>query len=311
MKEFTIGINDAGQRLDKFLQKTTVHLPSSLMYKMIRKKRIKINGKRCGASTVLQLSDHVACYINDEFFSDQPDLAFLSSKLELDIVYEDANILLLNKPVGLDVHQSENAATDNLIDQVKHYLYQKKEYLPEKENGFSPALCNRIDRNTQGIVIAAKTAEALRIINRKIKEREIEKYYLCLVEGVPTPEHHVLLHYWKKDSNHRKAQISNTPLPGTKEIKTEYTVMRSSHQRSLLEVRLHTGRFHQIRADMAFIGHPLVGDRKYGGSGDEKYQLLSAYKLKFDFRTDAGPLNYLNGKTVQLHHVWFESMIEK
>ena len=198
---------------------------------------------------------------------------------------------------------------DTLINRVKHYLYKKGGYDPSKEASFAPALCNRIDRNTGGIVIVAKNAEALRILNEAIREREIEKFYLCLVKGVPEPKEATLIHYHRKDAAENKAVIYDHPRPDTKTMITKYKVLETNGRFSLVEVELKTGRTHQIRAHMAYIGHPLVGDGKYGSNGAEKKkgfdcQALYSYKLRFAFREEHA-LSYLNGKTFQVKDVWF------
>ena len=179
MKEYTIGSNDAGQRVDKFILKVAKQLPKSMLYKMIRKKRIKRNGKRCDAADQLVEGDLLQLYINDEFFGEQKEsVIFNPLRREFDIVYEDQNILLVNKPIGLRVHGDQGETENTLVHQVQQYLIEKGDYCPEQEQSFSPALCNRLDRNTQGIVIAAKNAASLRILNQKIQERQIQKYYL-------------------------------------------------------------------------------------------------------------------------------------
>ncbi|MBQ1595899.1 MAG: RluA family pseudouridine synthase, partial [Clostridia bacterium] len=186
MKQLTIGKNDAGQRLDKFLQKNLPNLPQSLLYKYIRKKRIKVNGKRAEISTRLSVGDVLDLYINDEFFEKpEPTYDFLHAGTNLNILFEDENVLVLDKPVGLLAHPDDREYVDTLIGRVKRYLYEKGEYDPDAEQSFTPALVNRIDRNTGGIVLAAKTAEALRVLNQKMKDREIHKFYLCAVHGTP------------------------------------------------------------------------------------------------------------------------------
>lgn len=310
MREFRIESNDAGQRIDKFVTKSIKKLPKSLLYKYIRLKRIKLNGKRCEPSTMLAEGDLISFYINDEFFEAEPlTLDFLDASDDLKIVYEDENILLIDKPPGLVVHQDMRKGADTLVHSLKRYLYQKGEYLPEKENGFTPAFCNRIDRNTGGIVMAAKNAAALRILNEKIREREIQKYYLCLTEGVPDRKQETLIHYLEKDSAKNKAMIQLHKTQKNKEIVTRYRVLRSDAAHSLMEVELLTGRSHQIRAQLAYIGYPLAGDTKYGGKEKRKYYPLYSYKLRFGFQTDAGILNYLNGKSFQVDQVWFENEI--
>ena len=296
MKEFTIGANDAGQRLDRFLAKTVPLLPASLAQKYIRIKRIKLNGGRAERDTRLQPGDVLQLYINDEFFDEpSPDNAFLTvAAPKLNIVYEDENILLVDKRPGLAVHPHDGAEYGRtLIDHIQAYLYQKKEWQPRLENAFAPALCNRIDRNTGGIVIAAKTAEALRVMNQKIKDRELEKRYLAVVEGVPQPKQGSLKGYLFKDAQKNRVFVSDKPQPGAKSCHTDYKVLAERRGLSLVECDLITGRTHQIRAQFAHAGHPLLGDGKYGKLNknfDRNYQALYSYKLTFLFNTDAGSL---------------------
>ena len=311
MKEFTIGPNDAGQRLDRFLAKAVPLLPASLAQKYIRIKRIKCNGARAERDTRLQQGDVLQLYINDEFF-DKPreDNAFLTvAAPKLNIVYEDENILLVDKRPGLAVHPHDGAEYGRtLIDHIQAYLYQKREWSPRGENAFTPALCNRIDRNTGGIVIAAKTAEALRVMNQKIKDRELDKRYLAIVEGTPRPPKGSLKGYLFKDAKKNRVFVSNTPQPGAKTCQTNYITLASRQGLSLVECELITGRTHQIRAQFAHAGHPLLGDGKYGKLDkrfDRNYQALYSYKLTFCFTTDAGSLENLNGKSFQVKEVDF------
>lgn len=317
MKEWIIAENDAGQRLDKFLTKSLPALNQSLLYKYLRLKRIKINRKRAEANYRLQQGDLLQLYINDEFFeTDKPQTISVSDKpVELDVIYEDKHILLMNKPVGLVVHEDDAGSRDTLIGRILQYLMQKGEYDPAKERSFVPSLCNRIDRNTSGIVIAAKTAEALRVMNQKVKDREIDKRYLCVVAGHLPPKAE-LKAFMRKDERKNEVKVYDHPVPGGKTMLTNYTVIKSMSDTSLLEVKLVTGRTHQIRAHFAHIGHPLIGDGKYGSRAvNEKYgcryQLLCAYKLTFRFTTDAGSLAYLNGKTFEVKPVWLEQFTEK
>lgn len=317
MRTIQINRNDANQRLDKFLSKRFKTMPKSLMYKYIRTKYIKVNGKRCEISTRLNEGDVITLYIRDEFF-DEPQYDtydFLKAPKNLDIVYEDENIVLLNKPTGLLCHPDENYHYDSLLARLQHYLYDKGEYNPKDENSFAPALANRIDRNTGGIVIAAKNSEALRILNQKIKDRELKKLYLCVVHGVPTKKQALLVDYLEKNEKQNRVYISKKPSEKSKTIKTKYTVLREFKDMSLVEVELLTGRTHQIRAHMAYIGHPLVGDGKYGTNKQNKntslkWQALCSYKLVFSFSTDGGVLNYLNGKSFEIKDIWFKKYID-
>ncbi len=311
MRKFIIEKNDSGQRLDKFIAKAVPALPKSLMYKEIRRKNIKINGKRADISQKLCEGDEVSLYVKDEFFAPVKDnYDFLSASKKLTAVYEDENVILLDKSVGILSHPDENEYNDTLISRVKRYLYEKGEYDPKKENSFTPALVNRIDRNTGGLVIAAKNSESLRILNEKLKNREIKKYYLCVVHGIPAKKSGCLISYMIKDEKNNKVRVYDSEVPGSKTMKSEYRVLDEKNGLALVEVELHTGRTHQIRAQFSHIGHPLLGDGKYGTNAlNKKYgykkQFLYSYKLKFDFTSDAGILDYLNGREFEAEDVWF------
>ena len=285
------------------------------MYKYIRTKRIKINGKRGEISTRLNIGDTVDAYINDEFFvQTAPKYDFLSSPARLNIVYEDQNILLVDKEQGLIVHPDKNEYRDTLIGRIQHYLYDKGEYDPKAENSFKPALANRIDRNTGGIVIAAKNAESLRILCNKIKSREIDKRYLAVIHGTPKYKSRTLEGFLEKNSDKNKVYLSGKKTDSNLTVKTQYNTLESRGGLSLIEVKLITGRTHQIRAHMASIGHPQLGDGKYGKLKDDKKQgfdkqALYSYKLTFDFTTDGGILQYLNGKTFTVKKVWFAEQL--
>lgn len=311
MREVIIGENDANQRLDKFMAKFFVSMPQSLLYKYLRKKCVRVNGKHQGGDYKLSKGDVLAFYIKDEFF-DTPttDEAYKKVTPKLDIVYEDENILLVNKPEGLVVHDDETSTPNTLIAHIQAYLYKKGEYNPVAENTFAPALCNRLDRNTQGIVIAAKNAESLRILNQKIKDREIHKYYLCLAFGKFNEKRAEKTAYLIKDENKKQVSIYPAPRPNAKTIVTRYNVLGYQNGISLVEVDLVTGRTHQIRAHLSYLSHPLVGDGKYGKNADNKragrsHQALCSYKLSFDFTTDGGILSYLDKKVFTIKNIDF------
>ena len=311
MKELHIGKNDAGQRLDRFLAKAVPLLPASLAQKYIRLKRIKRNNARVNRDDRLAEGDVLQLYINDEFFeAPREDNAYLTvTTPKLHIVYEDEHILLVDKKPGVAVHPHDGAEYGRtLIDHIQAYLYAKREWRPREENAFTPALCNRIDRNTGGIVIAAKTAEALRILNQKIKDRELDKRYLAIVEGTPKPQKGVLKGYLFKDAVKNRVFVTDSPQNGAKSCETRYQVLQSRNGLSLVECELITGRTHQIRAQFAHASHPLLGDGKYGKLNkqyDRSYQALYSYRLTFTFTTDAGCLAHLNGRSFQVEKVDF------
>ncbi len=291
MKEFTVGANDAGQRLDKFLGKLLRDVPMGMIYKWIRKKRVKVNGKKQEISYMLCVGDRLELYINDEFFCGES--APVKKSLPINVVYEDENILIADKPSGISVHGEDGC----LLERLHWYLFDKGEFNPSAENTFAPAFCNRIDKNTSGLVIAAKNAAALRIMNQKLKERQVDKYYIMAVEGKLNPSEGVIKGYTLKDEKTRKVTFSKEKMTGGKEAETYYRTLPDG----LVEAKLITGRTHQIRASFAYLGHPLQGDVKYGAkkNGRADFQMLRAYKIEFNFTTPAGELDYLSGKVIK------------
>ncbi len=314
MKEFIVNKNDSGQRLDKFLTKLLPNLPQGMLYKSLRKNCVKVNGKHI-KDGAFKLSEHdkLSLYLKDEFFeTPAPDTAYQKLEPKLSIIYEDENILLADKKQGMCVHADENGSANTLIDHIKAYLYKKGEYNPDSENTFVPSLCNRIDRNTGGIVIAAKNAESLRILNQKIKDHELSKSYLCLIYGHMDKKCGTLSGYLFKDEKKKQVFVYDTFQKGAKSYRTNYKVIEEFPKYSLVEATLETGRTHQIRAGFAHIGHPLLGDGKYGTNEINKRfsfigQALYSYKLTFSFCTDAGILEYLKDKTFEVENVQFKT----
>lgn len=302
MTEITVTENDGGQRLDRFLAKCFPLLTIGRQQKLYRKNCIKLNGKKRPLDTRIEAGNVIRLYVSDDLLSARKNTPPTDISGEVDVIYEDENIILVNKPAGLVVHEDADNTADTLINRIISYLYAKGEYDPDKEQSFTPALCNRIDRNTCGIVIAAKNAEALRILSEKLRLCEIKKHYLCLAHGKFDKPHDVLTAYLEKDSDSNTVKIYDRKTPTNLTIRTGYTVLGFDGENSLVEVELLTGRTHQIRAHMAYIGHPLIGDGKYGSNKlnkkyGYKYQALCSYKLTFDFSSDARRLNYLNKKT--------------
>ncbi len=296
MKTVIIQKNDSGQRLDKFLSKSMPSLPRSLLYKGLRKNCVRINGRHAhDGSVILKEGDELSLYFKDEFFVKS---APKTSDRPLNVVYEDKDLLIVSKPCGLVVHADDNGSEDTLVGRVIAYLIKTGEYSPENEKSFTPALANRLDRNTGGLVIAAKNAAALRGINELIRQRRVGKFYLCLAEG-HFKEKSGTLSGWLLRGD-KSVKILDKPVKGAKNILSAYRVIREIGNNSLVEVELSTGRTHQIRAQLSNIGHPLVGDSKYGAkkAPGHSHQALYCYKIVFSDCGDIFPS--LNGRCITI-----------
>lgn len=283
MKKLVVNKKYDNKKLDKFLKDNISTLSNNLFYKTLRKKDIKINGKR--------VSENVTVFENDEILVYIPDY-LLENKLNLDIIYEDNNILLINKPSNIEVTGQDS------LTEVVHKLYSSCE--------FKPMPCHRLDRNTSGLILFAKNTQALEILLDKFKHHEIEKHYLALVYGIPQKKNERLISFLFKDSSKSFVYISDVPKKGYQKIITSYSLIESfDNNTSLLDIEIETGRTHQIRAHLAHIGLPIIGDGKYGiNEINKKFkvkaQKLVSYKLIFRFEHDSKILEYLNRKSFEL-----------
>ena len=283
MKKLVVNKKYNNRKLDKFLKDNILNLSNNLFYKTLRKKDIKINGKRVSENVTVFEGDEIQVYISDNL---------LESNLNLDIVYEDNNILLINKPSNIEVTGVQS------LTEVVHKLYSSCE--------FKPMPCHRLDRNTSGLILFAKNKLALDILSEKFKHHEIEKHYLALVYGVPKKKNEKLVSYLFKDSSKSLVYISDVPKKGYQKIITSYSLIKTfDNNSSLLDVEIETGRTHQIRAHLAHINLPIIGDGKYGINEinkkfKAKTQKLVSYKLFFKFESDSGILEYLNKKSFEL-----------
>lgn len=283
MRTLTVNHKFNNKHLNSFLMNEFPCLTQNTFYKALRKKDIRVNDIKVNENIIIHEGDNVKIYILDKFL--------FCEEQNLDIIYEDENILVLNKSKGIEV------TGENSLSELVHKIYNS--------NCINP--CHRLDRNTSGLVLFAKSNEALNILLDKFKNQEISKFYRCKVVGILSKKHNILNAYLFKDNKKSVVYVSDFPEKGYRPITTEYAVIDENKDKnySILEVILHTGRTHQIRAHLAHIGHPIIGDGKYGINSinktfNEKTQNLVSYKLRFDFRTDAGILNYLKGKEIKI-----------
>ncbi len=303
MKQLSITEETGGQRLDKFLFKYFNTAPKSFVYKMLRKKRIKYNGKKAEGSELLQSGDTLQLYLSEETmdsFMEEKQLA--KAKRHFGILYEDDKLLVTVKPAGLLSHPESPADRDTLIDQILYYLQETGQYQPTKESTFTPAICNRLDRNTGGIVLAGKTLQAVQEINAALANKTVDKFYVTMVKGQFLEEKE-LFGYHIKDEKENQVRVLKTPAPGAKKIITKVKPLAHNEKFSLLQIQLITGKSHQIRAHLKSMGYPVVGDRKYGDGRVNRYvkehyglnnQFLFAYQLVW--RQGDGVLGYLKDR---------------
>ncbi len=292
MRIFTAGKNDDGKRVDAFFARLMPTAPKSLIYKYMRTGKIKVCGKKPAPGARLCEGDEIKFFGDEALLSCAP--AAPKKAGGVSVFYEDEHIALLVKPAHLATQPDKTHTENTLIDRFLWYLYEKGAFSPKAENGFTPALCNRLDFNTRGLVIGAKTLVSLRAMNEKIRKGEVRKLYLCRVEGVPNPKEGILRGALLKDEKTNKSRIGD----GGKRAETHYRTLSSDGKTSLVEAELFSGRSHQIRVHLASIGCPLVGDAKYGSGG--RGQDLCAYKIHFAFSPDGGPLDAVAGKTFVL-----------
>lgn len=301
MREIEINKNEAGQRLDKLLAKYMNKAPKSFIYKMLRKKNITLNKKKADGSEKLEVNDRVQLFLSDETIEKFTELDVVSNEVDLNVIYEDDNILVINKPAGM-LSQKAKPEDESLTEYVIAYLLKTKQLTKEDLMSFHPGLCNRLDRNTSGIIIAGKSLAGLQQMGLLLKERNIDKYYQTIVKGV-IKESTCIEGYLTKDKSHNKVTISKEPVEGADYIKTQYEPLKINGEYTLLRVKLLTGRSHQIRAHLNSIGHPVIGDGKYGDVQVNKYfkrnfnlrfHLLHSYELNFP--KIEGELGNLSGK---------------
>lgn len=312
MKELTITAPDAGKRLDRYLRAQLPLLSQGLCQKYLRLGRIKLNGRASEGSARIQSGDVVQLYISDELLQKPRPVDNLLSrfKYSLRIVYEDDNLLLVDKRPGIMVHADATEKLNTLVTHVRAYLYQKGEYDSMQKGAFAPAPCNRIDRFTGGIVIFAKNQPALHAMDALIRRHEVSKHYLCIILGQMRVTHGTLDNYILKPQGRRSVVVYDRPAPGAQHAITRYETLCADRDMSLMDCTLVTGRTHQIRAQFAHAGHPLLGDGQYGDPREStrfgrEYQALYAYRVDMDFAGDAGPLEYLRGQSFSVRDVPF------
>lgn len=318
MKELNITSKEENQRIDKYLQKYFNAAPKSLIYKLIRKKKIKLNGSRIEGSEILCCGDIIKIYLSEETMESFMELKVINKRAgKIDVIYEDDNILVCNKPVGMLSHPESSEDKDTLIDRILFYLYEKNEFNINKESTFTPAICNRLDRNTSGIVICGKNLISVQSLNKMFLERKVDKYYTAMVKGEIKTKG-ILEGYHTKDSSQNKVCISKEEVENSSKVLTEYKPIKSNKGFTLLEIKLITGKSHQIRAHLKSMDTPVVGDIKYGDRSVNEFvrrkigvrsQLLHAERIIL--KEKEGHLSYMCNKEIIAHKTEiFEKTIE-
>lgn len=289
MKVIIVQKNEAGQRLDKLLMKHLNKAPKSFIYKMLRKKNIVLNGKKADGSEKINIEDEIKLFLSEETienFSEEYEAAVIKSNL--DIVYEDDNCLIVNKPAGM-LSQKAKADDISLVEHITSYLLEEGKLTKEEMQTFKPGICNRLDRNTSGLVVAGKTLRGLQVMSELFRDRGLDKYYLCIVKGQLLKGQR-LQGYLKKNEKTNQVTFYTREVSGSDYIETEYEPIRTSNEFTLLKVKLITGKTHQIRAHLSSSGHPIIGDYKYGDKKTNErlkkefgleHQLLHSYEIQF------------------------------
>ncbi|MDR7857265.1 RluA family pseudouridine synthase [Tissierella sp.] len=303
MKEILIDKNESDQRLDRFLKKYFGEAPKGFIFKMIRKKNIKVNEAKANPETTIYEGDTIQLYLSDEtiekFITKKGEIR---SKIIPNIIYEDNNIILINKPVGILSHGASKEFEENIVDSMISYLIQKGDFVPRVEKTFTPSICNRLDRNTSGIIIGAKNYQSLKSINEAVKNGHIRRFYKTIVKGIIKKEF-TAEGYLTKDEDRNRVEVYEDDFDGSKKVVTNIKPLRNNNEYSLLEIELITGRTHQIRGHLSSLGYPVIGDRKYGyreinNTFNENYgldnQWLHGYKVEFNGLE--GEFSYLNSK---------------